>query len=295
MLACEDARVHGYERMKNLIFRFYKEKECSEEFYMNNVSKTLYIPLYGKAYVSKKGIILQDKDAEKIWEAEGFSLKGKSKSKWLAYYMGTRSAVFDEWLREQMTESPRAVIIHIGCGMDSRVIRVGTQGHTWYDVDFAEVIEERKRYYTETEDYKMLAGDARDCDWLDAIAEKESAIVVMEGVSMYLTVQEMRNLADRLCGHFESLVLLVDAYTSFAAKMSRLKNPVRDVGVSEVYGIDAPQDYQGASLLFVKEHTMIPQKYIDELQGSERWIFAKLYAGGMSKRLYRLLEYKKKS
>ena len=47
---------------------------------MNNVNKTLYIPLYGKAFVSEKGIILSDKKAEEIWAAEGFSLKGKSKS-----------------------------------------------------------------------------------------------------------------------------------------------------------------------------------------------------------------------
>ena len=60
---------------------------------MDNVNKTLYIPLYGKAYVSRKGIILQDMKAEEIWEKEGFPLKGKSKSKWLAYYMGMRSAV----------------------------------------------------------------------------------------------------------------------------------------------------------------------------------------------------------
>ena len=31
------------------------------EMNMNNVNKTLYIPLYGKAYVSRKGIILNDK------------------------------------------------------------------------------------------------------------------------------------------------------------------------------------------------------------------------------------------
>ena len=48
---------------------------------MNNVNKTLYIPLYGKSYVSKKGIILKDKKAEEIWEKEQFKLKGKSKSK----------------------------------------------------------------------------------------------------------------------------------------------------------------------------------------------------------------------
>ena len=70
---------------------------------MNNVNKTLYIPLYGKALVSKRGIILDDSKAEEIWSAEGFELKGKSKSKWLAYYMGMRSAVFDKWLKRQMT------------------------------------------------------------------------------------------------------------------------------------------------------------------------------------------------
>ena len=261
---------------------------------MNSVNKTLYIPLYGKSYVSKKGLFIDDKKAEEIWEAEGFSLKGKSKSKWLAYYMGVRSAVFDEWLKQQMANVTDAVIIHIGCGMDSRIIRVGNQNHKWYDVDFSEVIEERKRYYAESDDYKMIAGDARDCTWLTAIEEKKSAIVVMEGVSMYLTVDEMRKLADSLCTHFESIMLLVDAYTSFAVKMSKRRNPINDVGVTEVYGIDEPQAYQTEKIAFVKEHTMIPYKYIDELKGFERFVFAKLYAGSISKKLYRLYEYQKK-
>ena len=52
---------------------------------MDSVNKTLYIPLYGKAYVSRKGIILSDPKAEEIWQAEGFTLKGTSASKWLAY------------------------------------------------------------------------------------------------------------------------------------------------------------------------------------------------------------------
>ena len=261
---------------------------------MNNINKTLYIPLYGKSYVSKKGLFIDDKKAEEIWEAEGFSLKGKSKSKWLAYYMGVRSAVFDEWLKQKMADAPDAMVIHIGCGMDSRIMRVGTENQKWYDVDFSEVIEERKHYYAETNTYKMIAGDARNCGWLMAIPEKKSAIVVMEGVSMYLTVDEMRNLTDNLCAYFESIALLVDAYTSFAAKMSKRRNPVNDVGVTEVYGIDEPQAYQTDELAFVKEHTMIPEKYMDELKGFEKFVFAKLYAGSFSKKLYRLFEYVKK-
>ena len=37
---------------------------------MNEVNKTLFIPLYGKSQISKQGIILDDPMAEKIWEAE---------------------------------------------------------------------------------------------------------------------------------------------------------------------------------------------------------------------------------
>ena len=98
---------------------------------MNSVNKTLYIPLYGKAAVSKKGIILHDPKAELIWEKEGFTLHGKAKSKWLTYYMGMRSAVFDRWVREQLENTPEALVLHLGCGMDSRGERIGKKETVW--------------------------------------------------------------------------------------------------------------------------------------------------------------------
>ena len=259
---------------------------------MNSVNKTLYIPLYGKAYVSRKGIILSDGWAEKIWDAEGFSLKGKSKSKWLAYYMGIRSAVFDSWVKERMAEMPDAAVIHIGCGMDSRVLRVGTSGHVWYDVDFPEVISERGKYYTETTEYKMLVGDARDKAWLDSIPETKSAIVVMEGISMYLSPDETKGVLDNLGSHFESVSLLMDCYSVLAAKMSKYKNPINDVGVTKVYGVDDPGLFCG-SLNFVGEREMTPPEYINQLKGSEKRVFEKLYAGNFAKKLYRMYEYRK--
>ena len=51
---------------------------------MNEINKTLYIPLYGKSYVGKKGIILQDKKAEEIWEKEKFPL-AEGKEFWHKY------------------------------------------------------------------------------------------------------------------------------------------------------------------------------------------------------------------
>ena len=67
---------------------------------MNNVNKTLYMPLYGKAFVSKKGLFLNDKMAEDIREAEGFKLRGKAASKWLVYYIGILARVFDDWVNK---------------------------------------------------------------------------------------------------------------------------------------------------------------------------------------------------
>ena len=91
-----------------------------------SVDKTLYIPLYSKSFVSKRSLFLNDETSEKIWEAEGFKLKGKAKSKNLAYYLGMRSAVFDGWLENELSKREESVVIHIGCGLDSRHIRVKT-------------------------------------------------------------------------------------------------------------------------------------------------------------------------
>lgn len=257
---------------------------------MNNVNKTLYIPLYGKAFVSRRGIILRDSTAEAIWAAEGFPLKGKSKSKWLAYYMGMRAAVFDRWLTQQMEAQPHAVIVHIGCGMDSRIHRVGPRGRRWFDIDFPDVIAQRKRHYEESETYQMLAADVRTDDWLEAIPAG-NAIVVMEGVSMYLQLEELTGLLTRLRGHFEAVHLLMDCYTEFAAKASKYKNPINDVGVTQVYGLDEPRILEATGLTFLGERDMTPREMVEELVGMERVIFEKLYAGSIARKMYGLYEY----
>lgn len=71
---------------------------------MDEVNKTLFIPLYGKSQVSKKGIILQDTIAEKIWDEESFPIHGKSKSKWLGYNMAMRARIFDDWVEKMLRD-----------------------------------------------------------------------------------------------------------------------------------------------------------------------------------------------
>lgn len=259
---------------------------------MNNVNKTLYIPLYGKAFVSKKGIILKDVKAEEIWENAGFTLKGKAKSKWLAYYMGMRSKVFDNWLKEKMEKDGEAIVLHIGCGMDSRIERVGETVHEWYDVDFPEVIAERRKFYKEKDTYHMIESDARENAWIQTLPADKNAIILMEGVSMYFQLGELKKLLTELCGHFQKVSLLMDCYTVFAAKASKYKNPINEVGVTTVYGMDEPRVLEdGTGLSFKGEADLTPSYLVDELTGMEKVIFKKVFAGSFSKKMYRLYEF----
>lgn len=260
---------------------------------MDNVNKTLYIPLYGKAYVSRRGLILRDKKAEEIWEAEGFPLKGKAKSKWLAYNMGMRSAVFDRWTRQMLQQYPDAVVLHTGCGMDSRCVRVDAMDSRWYDVDFPEVIAERKRYFAETESYRMIGSDIREEDWLSEIPSGKIAVIVMEGISMYLKPEELKAVLKRWKDHFGEVRILMDTYTVFAAKATKYKNPINEVGVTEVFGLDDPGELEaGTGIICVQEHSLTPDWLIRQLPGREQGFFRCLFAGKMAKRIYRLYEFR---
>jgi O-methyltransferase involved in polyketide biosynthesis len=260
---------------------------------MTEVNKTLYIPLYGKAFVSRKGIILRDAKAEEIWEKAGFPLKGKSRSKWLAYYMGMRASVFDGWVREKCARDADAIVLHIGCGLDSRAERVGAE-NAWYDVDFPDVIAERRKYFKEKESYTMLSADVRGEAWLSSLPRGKNAVIVMEGVTMYFAPDELRALLARLAAYFGKVSLLLDAYSVFAAKASKYKNPVNDVGVTKVYGFDSGEEIcEGTGLSFLGGREITPVEKIAELRGAEKRVFGALYGGSVAKKTYRMYEYEK--
>ena len=259
---------------------------------MNEVNNTLFIPLYGKAKVSRQGIILKDPAAERIWSAESFPIRGKSRSRWLAYNMAMRARVFDDWTDAMLRKHPEALVIHIGCGLDSRFERVCNPYLNWVDCDLPEVIDIRKKYYDETERYHMTALDASDPDQISSLPESGIAIVVLEGLSMYLTNDEVRELFRALETRYRNVRILADFYTEFGAKASRFKNPVNEVGVTQLYGIDDPAKIlQGLRLHVQKEYSFTPARLIDELTPVERIIFRQLFTGGMYRRIYRLFSF----
>ena len=138
----------------------------------------------------------------------------------------------------------------------------------------------------------MLSADVRDMAWLDAIPGGTDAIVVMEGVSMYLRREELLELLASLAERFGRVALLMDCYTVFAAKASKYKNPVNEVGVTQLYGVDDPRELeQGKGLVYCGEHELTPVELIGTLLGGDRTFFNLLFAGGAAKKIYRLFEF----
>ena len=179
----------------------------------------------------------------------------------------------------------------MGCGLDSRCIRVETRDHQWYDVDFPKVITERKRYFEETENYRMIGSDIREEAWLDQIPAGKTVILVMEGVSMYLQQEDLKAVLKLWKDRFGKVRILMDTYTVFAAKATKYKNPINQVGVTQVYGFDDPRDLESAGVAFVQEHSLTPESLITQLPKGEQGFFRRMFAGKMAKKIYRLYEY----
>lgn len=259
---------------------------------MNEVNKTLYIPLYGKALVSKKGIIIIDEMAQKIWSASSFKMHGKAKSKWLAYNMAMRSRVFDDFVKANVDLD--TLVLHLGCGLDSRYFRLNNKDIKWLDIDFEDVIKERKKYYQESNYYKMLSFDITDITKLEELPSSTKVLVVMEGVSMYFENNKLLNIFKVLSAKYQEVSIILDTYTNFAAKASKYKNPANNLGVNTFYGVhDINELIKDTEYKVIKELIFTPTYLVDELKGFEHFFFKLMFVNKLYSKLYRLHILKK--
>lgn len=256
---------------------------------MTNESKTLFIPLYGKAVMSREGF-LKDPTAEKIVEAEAESFDNVDHSRKLAIYMAMRAKQYDEFVRNFIRNKSRSVIIQLGCGLDARVNRVSHENVMWYDLDFPDAIELRKKYYTENEFYTMIPSSVTDSGWLDSIAyNNENVLVIAEGLSMYLSENDMKNLMENFRNRFRKTTFIFDAYSPFAAKMSKYKNPINNVDAKIDFAMDKLEILETDNVKCVLNSDIIQKKYVKKLKGIDKIRFT--FMGSAGKNMYRIFGY----
>lgn len=134
-----------------------------------------------------------------------------------------RARRLDDWTREFLAGHPDATVLHLGCGLDSRAFRLDVpETVAWYDLDFPEVIELRRRLYPERPGYRLLATSAADLGWLDEIPADRPVLVVAEGVLPYLTAAEVRELLRAVTDRFSSGELIFDGVAGATFRMTKL-------------------------------------------------------------------------
>ena len=109
-----------------------------------------------------------------------------------------------------------------------------------------------------------------------------------------MQLEELQALLKDLCGHFKQTKMLMDCYTTFAAKASKYKNPINDVGVTMVWGLDDINlVLTGTQFKCDAEHSLTPENLVKQLPPFDRGFFKFLFTGSFYRKIYRLYEISK--
>jgi O-methyltransferase involved in polyketide biosynthesis len=143
----------------------------TEKVHFTKEKETMLVTLYGRALNSQsKDPILSDLAAEEAIRRIDYDFMNLN-VKWndiLA--IAARAKMFDLWTDEYLASHPDAVVLHLGCGLDSRVFRIDPPASIlWFDVDFPEIIELRQRLFPERAEYHMIGTSVTELSWLDQV------------------------------------------------------------------------------------------------------------------------------
>lgn len=138
----------------------------------------------------------------------------------------TRTRIIDDWLRDRLLAEPDLRVILLGAGFDARAFRLN--GGQWVELDQPAVIEEKDRILPASHapnPITRIAIDFARQKLGDSLApfEGEQPVVVMEGVSMYLTQAQFKSTLSALRRLFPRHTLICDLMTR---------------GFSERYGVE---------------------------------------------------------
>jgi O-methyltransferase involved in polyketide biosynthesis len=189
---------------------------------LEGVAETLLIPLYVRAQESQRpDALLQDERAVAFVSERGFDLRGLELDEGDRIALVLRNRQFDRLTRDFLDRHPDAVVVHIGCGLDSRFERVDDGRVDWYDLDLPEVIALRREFIGgECSRYHLLPYSAFDPRWLDMLGERppRDTLFLAEGVFMYFDEAQIRSLVVSLLEHYPGSELACDAFSPFAVR-----------------------------------------------------------------------------
>ena len=254
---------------------------------------TLLITLYAKALDYRSpNPILNDERADQIVEMIDYDFE-KLTGFGDRIMMALRARQYDEWLREFLAAHRDAVVLNLGCGLDTRVSRVDPPASVrWFDIDFPEVIDLRRNFYVDSGSYTMLATSLSEKQWLEQVSRDLPAAIVAEGVFEYMEADDVKALLHRLTSHFAEGQVIFDCLSSFAVKSGRTEletktGAVHRWAVDDIREVDALEP----RLRRIDDLSLLRTRYRRELSWRYRLVFAAASLVPRFRDILRLLRY----
>ncbi len=233
--------------------QFTKEKE------------TMLITLNGRAVQSAwKSPILRDPWAEEAMRHIDYDMSKQltGVASWRMWkdigctIIATRAATFDMLTNRYLADHPDATVLHVGCGMDSRVFRIDPPASVqWFDVDYPDVIDLRRQLLPEPRtaspqrgnreaasagQYHLIGAPLNDLRWLEEVPRDRTALLIAEGALMYVSEADVKALLNTVVAHFPGGQMIFDVV--HPAILKQVGSNVGGTGATYKWGLDDPQD-----------------------------------------------------
>jgi O-methyltransferase involved in polyketide biosynthesis len=269
------------------------EKNKVQKISLTEEKETLLITLYAKAldYRSKKSI-LNDSIADKLVNKIEYDFE-KVNSIANGNIIVVRARQIDEWLKEFLNINPNALVLNLGCGLDSRVSRINPSSNvSWFDVDYPDVIELRKNFYSNRDGYQMIESSVTELGWMDNIPVNEPVIIIAEGILEYIVEDGVKKILNRITEHFHNGQIVLDVMNSFAVKSARSKLK-ETTGAEHKWAVDDINEVDKLNLELKRTANLsvFGSKYINELPFKYRLLYRSMFAFSVFRNMMRLLKY----
>ncbi|WP_374718142.1 class I SAM-dependent methyltransferase [Neobacillus sp.] len=255
--------------------------------------ETLLITLQAKAKDSfSKHSILHDKKAADILQMIDYDFE--KLSHFGNEMMVIRAKQLDTWLQEFIKKQPDAIVLNLGCGLDTRIVRINPPSTIqWFDVDFPEVIDLRKSFFSNQKGYEMIPSSVTDPNWLEKISNNRPTMIIAEGILEYLSKDEVKVLLNRLTNYFPQGQIAFDVMSSFAVHSGkdRLKETT---GAVHKWTVDHINDVDKLDSKWnrVANLSILKSKYAHKLPLKTRFLYYVMAMIPSFRNMIRLLLYK---
>ncbi|MCP3925286.1 MAG: class I SAM-dependent methyltransferase [Desulfobacterales bacterium] len=190
------------------------------------VSETLLYPLYMRYRETRRGDgRIKDKRYSEIVDQVDYDFSDLEKVPEDSQLgIICRTLIFDNITERFISENPDATIVSLGSGLDFRFDRMDNGKVKWFDLDFPEVVEYRRRFFKENERNKFIASSIFDYSWMDFIPAKDNLLFLAEGLFVYFSKEEVKEVLSKISEKYPKSEMVLDVYSKYYIEL--LKNSI---------------------------------------------------------------------